>query len=100
MQNINDSNNSNVTSFNKYDGGMKEFIFSYKNRPFGMAVSPSFPVPTSSLIDFNLVQQPSIPLSNIQYKKFNYNNTKLRIVGQISVTAQCVKSGVLSGNVH
>ena len=86
--------------FNKYDGGLNEYIFSFKNRPFAMAVSPSLPVPTTSLIDFNLVQKMSIPMTNIQYKKFTYNNQRLRIVGQISVTAQCVKSGILSGNVH
>ena len=79
---------------------MKEFVFSFKNRPFGMAVSPSLPVPTTCLIDFNLVQQLSIPMSNIQYKKFKYNDNKFRIAGHVSITAQCVKSGSLSGNVH
>ena len=97
MQNI---NNNNLTMFNKYNGGLHEYVLSFKNRPFGMAVSPSLAVPTSSLIDFNLVQQLAIPMTNIQYKKFSYNNQKFRIVGQISVTAQCVKSGILSGNVH
>ena len=94
------SNTPDVTMFNTYDGGMKEFVFSFKNRPFGVAVSPSLPVPTTSLIDFNLVQQLGITMNNIQYRKFSYNNFKLRIAGNISVTAQCVKSGTLSGNVH
>ena len=101
MQNNNSSSSStDVTMFNKYDGGLKEFIFSFKNRPFGMAVSPTLPVPSSSLIDFSLVQQLSLPMKNIQYKKFSYNDLQFRIVGQISITAQCVKSGSLSGNVH
>ena len=94
------ASSSNVTMFNAYDGGLKEYVFSFKNRPFGMATSPSLPVPSMSLIDFNLVQQLSIPMTNIQYKKFSYHNVKLRIVGQISITAQCVKSGSLSGNIH
>ena len=98
--NSSSSSNNNVTMFNKFDGGLNEFIFSYKNRPFGMAISPSLPVPTTSLIDFNLVQQLSLPMTNIQYRKFSYNNLKLRIAGQVSVTAQCVKSGKLSGNIH
>ena len=98
--NSSSSNTPDVTMFNTYDGGMKEFVFSFKNRPFGVAVSPSLPVPTTSLIDFNLVQQLGITMNNIQYRKLSYNNFKLRIAGNISITAQCVKSGTLSGNVH
>ena len=63
INNSSSSSNKNVTMFNKFDGGLNEFIFSYKNRPFGMAISPSLPVPTTSLIDFNLVQQLSLPMT-------------------------------------
>ena len=71
-----------------------------RNRPFGMVVSPSFPVPTTCLLDFEIAQKLSLPMSDRQYKKFSYNGRVLRSVGRVSITAQCIKSGTLSGDIH
>ena len=94
------NSNQSVTMCNRYDGGVKEFIFSIKNRPFGMIISPNLPVPNTSLLDFDLVQKLSLPINDRQYKKFTYNGCKMRIVGRVSTTAQCLQSGTLSGNIH
>ena len=79
---------------------LKEFVFSCKGRPFAMLSSQQIPVPTLSLIDFDLAQDLGMKLKDIQCSKFTFAGSKLRILGKISQTIQCVKDGKLQGNVH
>lgn len=65
-----------------------------------MMASQRIPTPTISLIDFNLVQDLGLKLSDIQCSKFTFAGNKLRILGKISQTVQCVKNGTLAGNIH
>ena len=58
------------------------------------------PVPTLSLIDFNLVQDLGMKMFDIQCSKFTFAGSKLRILGKINQTVQCVKNGKLEGNLH
>ena len=94
------SNKMISTVFNQYEDGLKEYVFSVKKRPFGMVTSPSLPVPTTTYIDFNLVDKLALPMTDIQYRKLTYCGKKMRIVGKISVTVQSVKNGSISENVH
>ena len=94
------SSSSIQTLFNQYDNGVREFVFSVRKRPFGMVTSPSLPVPTTSLIDFNLVEKLNLPVTDLQYRKFTYCDKKMRIVGKISVTVQSVKNGSPADNIH
>lgn len=79
---------------------MKEFVFSCKGRPFAMLSSQQIPVPTLSLIDFYLVQDLGMKIKDIQCSKFTFAGSKLRILGKVSLTVQCVKDGKLQGNLH
>ena len=80
----------------------KEFVLSCKGRPFAMLSSQrqQIPVPTLSLIDFNLVQDLGMKMFDIQCSKFTFAGSKLRILGKINQTVQCVKNGKLEGNLH
>ena len=79
---------------------MREYVFSCKGRPFAMMSSQRIPVPTLSLIDFNLVQELGLKMTEIQCSKFTFAGIKLRILGKIHQTVQCVKNGKLEGNIH
>ena len=78
----------------------REFVFAMKGRPFSMLSSQSLPVPSVSLIDFNLVNDLNLKMSDLQCAKFSYGGQKLRILGRISQTVQTITDGVVSGTVH
>ena len=78
----------------------KEYVFSMKGRPFSMLSSQKLPIPTSSLIDFNLVSDLGLRMTDLQCSKFSYGGQKFRILGKISQTVQTIKDGVVSGTVH
>ena len=78
----------------------REFVFSMKGRPFSMLSSQSLPVPSVSLIDFNLVNDLNLKMSDLQCAKFSFGGQKLRILGRISQTVQTITDGVISGTVH
>ena len=65
-----------------------------------MLSSQSLPVPSVSLIDFNLVNDLNLKMSDLQCAKFSYGGQKLRILGRISQTVQTITDGVISGTVH
>ena len=82
--------NSRVTM--KYDYGNKdqEHVFCYKNRPFAMLVSSNLPTTTSNFIDHFLVQELGIKISDLQCKKICFGGRKLRLLGKVSCTVQCI----------
>ena len=98
--NTNQSSKSITTLCNQYGNNVKEYVFSIKKCPFGMVISPTFPLPTTSLIDFSLVDKLALPITDVQYRKLIYCGHKMRIVGKVSVTVQCVKDGSTADNVH
>jgi len=65
-----------------------------------MLSSQKLPVPTSSLIDFNLVSDLGLRMTDLQCSKFSYGGQKFRILGKISQTVQTITDGVVSGTVH
>ena len=86
----------------KYNYGNKdeEYVFCYKGRPFSMLVSSSLPTPATTYIDHLLVQELGIKICDIQCKKISFGGRKLRLLGKISCTVQCVVDGNVSGNFH
>ena len=78
----------------------REFVFSMKGRPFSMLSSQSLPVPSVSLIDFNLVNDLNLKMSDLQCTKFYFSGHKMRILGKISTTVQCIQDGRIFGNFH
>ena len=87
------------TACNMYANEDKEFIFCVKGRPFGCLLSPHLPTPTSSLIDYNLVRDLGIKMTDLQYTKFAYYGNKLRILGKVCFTAQTIHEGLASGSI-
>ena len=86
--------------FYEYGNDEKEFVFVSKGRPFPCLVSPFLPTPTASLLDYNLVRELGLKMKDIQCQKFSYAGFKMRILGKVSTTVQCVHDGVSSGAFH
>lgn len=84
----------------KYANDECEYVFCVKGRPFPCLVSPHLPTPTSTLLDYNLVRDLGLKMSNLQCKKFVYAGHKLRILGCISTTVQCIVDGAICGTSH
>ena len=81
-------------------GRDKEFVFSCKNRPFAVLCSSSLPTPAATLIDHNLVMELGLKMSDLQCKKISFAGKKLRLLGKISTTVQCIKNGKMFANLH
>ena len=88
------------TMCNEYSNKEQEFVFCVKGRPFGCLVSPHLPTPTSTIIDYNLVRDIGIKMSDLQYTKFSFGGQKMRILGKVSITVQTIHEGLASGNFH
>merc|ERR1711949_55220 len=91
--------NEPTMSYN-YGNEDREFIFCVKGRPFPCLVSPHIPTPTASLVDYHLVRDLGLQMTNLQCQKFSFCGFKLRILGKISMTVQCIHDGVSSGTFH
>ena len=65
-----------------------------------MLSSQKLPIPTTSLIDFNLVNDLGLRMTDLQCSKFSFGGQKFRILGKISQTVQTITDGVVSGTVH
>ena len=63
----------------------------------GIPLRPYLPTPTASLLDYNLVRDLGLKL---QCQKFSFAGFKMRILGKVSVTVQCVHNGISSGAFH
>ena len=82
----------------EYGNDEKEFIFCVKGRPFPCLVSPHLPTPTATLLDYDLVRSLGLKMTDLQCHKFSYAGFKMRILGKITVTTQCIHDGVASGS--
>ena len=91
--------NEPTMSYN-YGNEDREFIFCVKGRPFPCLVSPHIPTPTASLLDYNLVRELGLKMVDLQCQKFSFAGFKMRILGKISMTVQCIHDGVSSGTFH
>ena len=89
-----------LTSKYRYNDYEEEFVFSCKARPFAVLVSSFLPTPPASLIDYDLVKDLKLKMTDIQCKKFSFAGNKLRILGTVSTSVQCVHNGRLIGNHH
>ena len=83
-----------------YGSRDQEYVFSCRGRPFAALVSPNFPTPTSSLLDYDLIKSLGLKLTDLQCKKFYFAGNKFRILGRVSTTVQCVQNGRSGSNFH
>ena len=73
--------------------------FNPQARPFGSLVSPHLPTPSSTLIDYNIVRNLGIKMTDLQYTKFAFAGNKLRILGKVCFTVQTIHEGLASGSI-
>ena len=73
-------------------------MFSCKGRPFTSLVSKDVSTPTSTLIDYELVRDLNLKMTDLQCQKFTFAGFKMRILGQICTAVQCVKDGFVAGS--
>ena len=92
--------NQDVTMKYKYGNNDEEFVLSYKGRPFSVLASDELPTPSSSYNDHLLVRELNIKMTDLQCKKMSFSGVKMRMLGKISVTVQCVKDGRTCGTFH
>ena len=83
-----------------YGSREQEFVFCCRGRPFAALVSPHLPTPTSSLLDFDLVKTLGLKVTDLQCKKFYFAGNKMRILGRVSTTVQCIQNGRTGSNFH
>ena len=74
------------TLCNRYPNQEQEYVFCTKGRPFGCLVSPHLPTPTSSLIDYGLVRDVGMKMTDLQYTKLSFCGQKFRILGTQSIS--------------
>ena len=94
------SKRDKITSYNQGLMGDREYIFALRGRPFAMATSPTLSTLDFNLIDWTLVKELNLKMSDLQCTKFYFSGHKMRILGKISTTVQCIQDGRISGNFH
>eukprot|EP00092_Neocalanus_flemingeri_P027401 GFUD01029717.1.p1 GENE.GFUD01029717.1~~GFUD01029717.1.p1 ORF type:complete len:363 (-),score=69.89 GFUD01029717.1:159-1247(-) len=87
-----------MCNFGQY--GDQEFVVSCKSHPFAILTSPAFPTPAFTMVDWSLVRDLNIRMTELQCTKMMYGGQKLRILGRISTTVQCIINGHPSGNLQ
>ena len=92
--------NFDVTMKYQYGNHDEEFVLCYKSRPFSVLSSDDLPTPTGSYIDHLLVKELGIKMMDLQCKKMSFSGVKMRMLGRISVSVQCIKNGRTFGNFH
>lgn len=94
------NNRTPITSYNQGLLGDREYIFAVKGRPFAILSSPGNNTPDFNLIDWALVRDLNLKMSDLQCTKFYFSGHKMRILGKISTTVQCIQDGRIFGNFH
>ena len=89
-----------ITASNDGKFGDREFIVSCKGRPFVILTAPQFPVPAFTMVDYNLIRGLNLRMTDMQCSKFFYGGQKLRILGKVSTTVQCIMEGAPAGTLH
>ena len=51
-------------------------------------------------MDYGLVRDVGLKMSDLQCAKFSFGGHKMRILGKVSITVQCIHGGVSSGTFH
>ena len=85
-----------ITATNEGKFGDREFVVFWKGRPFVILTAPQFPVHAFTMIDFNLVRDLNLRMTEMQC----YGGQKLRILGKVSTTVQFIMDEAPAGTLH
>jgi hypothetical protein len=89
-----------VTSANLGLNGETEFVVACKGRPFSILTSPQLPTPPVNYVDYGLIHDLNLRMTDLQCRKLFFGGAKLRILGRISTSVQCIADGSPLGNIH
>ena len=89
-----------LTSSQDGNFGDREFVVACKGRPFTILTPASLPTPTVTYVDHKLVTELKLRISDLQCSRLHYGSKKLRILGKVSTSVQCINDGNVSGNLH
>ena len=89
-----------VTTSQDGPGGDREFVVACKGRPFTILMPTNLPTPPVTFVDHKLVDELKLKMSDLQCSRLNYGSRKLRILGKVSTSVQCISEGKVSGNMH
>ena len=59
-----------------------------------------FPTPAFIMVDLSLIRDLNLRMTDMQCSKLLYGGQKLRILGKISTSVQCIVDGMPAGNMH
>ena len=82
-----------------YDDEEEEFIFCVKGKPFPCLVSAKLPTPASTLIDYDMVSKLGLKMADLQCKRYSYAGYKMRVLGTVYTSVQCIQDGQMCGTV-
>ena len=89
-----------ITASNSGHNGDTEFVVACKGRPFSILTSPQLPSPPINYVDYGLIQDLGLRMTDLQCRKLFFSGEKLRILGKVSTSVQCIIDGSPLGNVH
>ena len=98
--NMSPSSRDHVTMCQDGNFSEHEFVVACKGRPFTILSSANLPTPLTSYIDHKLAAELKLRLSDLQCSKLFFGSKKMRVLGKISTTVQCIKNGQVSGNLY
>ena len=90
------STTTELTTVYDCGGGNKEYVFCCKGRPFTSMVSET--KPSMTLIDYDLVRDLKLKISDLQCSKFTFAGRTLRVFGTVCQVVQTIQNGFTSGN--
>ena len=76
-----------------------EYIFCVRGRPFPCLVSNNFPTPADTLIDYHLVRELGLKMTDLQCQKFSFAGHSMRVLGVVKTSVQCITDGAVCGSV-
>ena len=77
----------------------EEFIFCVKGKPFPCLVSNKLPTPSSTLLDYDMVSKLGLKMADLQCKRYSYAGYKMRVLGTVYTSVQCIMDGQMCGTV-
>ena len=89
-----------ITASNIGHNGDLEFVVACKGRPFTILTSPQLPTPPINYVDYGLINDLGLRMTDLQCRKLFFSGEKLRILGKVSTSVQWIVDGSPLGNLH
>ena len=80
--------------------GDLDIVVACKGTPFTILQSHSLPTPTVTFSDHTIVAELKLKMTDLQCSRLHYGSKKLRVLGKISTSVQCIYNGMVTGNLH